>query len=124
LAGSHASELLQIAVRGQLLASARVLILNMQETTAIDREGLESLSGVAGAVRQQGGELRIAGGIGRLTRMGVFTDLAGTVRLFETVEDALGDVRSALERRQSSMWARWSRSRWESPLLRRLFRRV
>lgn len=118
--GPHASELLQISVRGQLLARAPILILNMVEVTEIDREGLEALSTVAGTVQQSAGELRIAGRVEELAGMGVLRQLAGTVATFATVEDALGDVRSALERRQSSVRARWSRWQWVSSLRRRL----
>jgi hypothetical protein len=86
----------------------------MVEVTEIDRQGLEALSTIAGTVQQSAGELRIAGRVEELAGMGVMGQLAGTVATFATVEDALGDVRSALERRQSSARARWSRWHWVS----------
>jgi anti-anti-sigma regulatory factor len=118
IVGPHASELLQIAIRGQLLSAARVLILDMLDVTAIDRDGLEALSSAARTVSQQQGELRIAGRRGRLSVIGALAAVEGTIPAFESVEDALGDVRQALEQRHSS--ARWSMHRWDERL-RRLF---
>ena len=122
IVGPHANELLQISVRNHLLSASRVVILDMREVGAIDREGLDALASVAGTVRQQEAELRVVGRQDQLTDPGALEELHGTVRHFESVEDALGEVRQALERKHaSSAGAHWSLTAWDKRL-RRLFR--
>jgi anti-anti-sigma regulatory factor len=103
LSGSPASELLQLAVRDQVHKGSSVLVLSLVEVTAVDQEGLDTLSGVLGSVRESDAELRIAGQVEHLKELGVMAHIAGRVGMFETVDEALADVRAALEVRQSRL---------------------
>lgn len=98
--GTPASELLQMSVRGRMHTGAKVLVLNMAEVMAVDAEGLDTLSAVAGSARQVEVEVRFAGRMADMTARGLAPRPEGGLRMFETVDDALADIRTALERKQ------------------------
>jgi anti-anti-sigma regulatory factor len=100
-----------------------VLILDMLDVGAIDREGLDALASVAGTARQQQAQLRVAGRSEHLRQIGALSELDGSVSHFDSVEDALREVRQALEEKHASgVSARCGLAVWDERL-RRLFRR-
>ena len=101
LTGSAASELLQMTARAHVLSGSRVLILNLADLTAIDEEGLKTLAAVAAAVHWRRAELRVAGDLDLLAQVGIVSTGSLPYRTYPTVDDALHDIRSALEQRHS-----------------------
>jgi anti-anti-sigma factor len=120
LTGTAASELLRMTARTEVNAGVRMVILNLTDVGAIDDEGLEAVYSVAESTRQRGVEVRIAGELERIARLGAVRPTVMAFRTFPTVEDAVTDIRAALEQRH----ARVSTSRlraWMMTLRDRLF---
>ncbi len=95
LTGTAASDLLQTTVRTHLAGGAPMLILNLADVSDIDTEGINALTALHAATRAFGPEVRIAGPPGDLPSL--------PVRTYPSVDDALTDIRGALERRQSRL---------------------
>ena len=120
LTGTASSELLQMTTRTEVDSGVRVVILNLTDVGAIDDEGIRAVYGIAESTRQCGAEVRIAGDLGRIAHLGAVRPIVMAFRTFPTVDDALGDIRAALEQRH----ARGTPSRlsaWLTTLRDRLF---
>ena len=120
LTGTAASELLQMTTRTEVNAGVRLVIVNLTDVGAIDDEGVQAVYAIAESTRQRGIEVRIAGELGRITRIGAVRPIVMAFRTFASVDDALGDVRAALEQRQARMTTSRFRS-WVATLWDRLF---
>jgi anti-anti-sigma regulatory factor len=104
-----AGNLLQTEVRTRLASGARLLILDLADTSRMDDDWAHALQAVAATVHQCGRELRIAADADAMTALRLSTG-AAPARFFATVDDAVNDVRCALEDHHSRLTAGWLRS--------------
>jgi len=121
LTGPIASELLQMTARTQVAAGARLLIVNLGDVTAFDDEGVRTLHAIAGSTRQRGIETKVAGDLAQLARAKVLSAGTAAFRAYPTVDEALTDIRTALEHRHSR--ARTGLGERLAAVWRRLFAR-
>jgi anti-anti-sigma regulatory factor len=122
LAGPAAGELLQSTTRTQVKSGVRIVILNLTDVGVLDDEGIKTVYGIAESTRQRGAEVRIAGDLGRIAHLGAVRPMVMAFRTFATVDDALEDIRAALEQRHARVTT--SRlTRWLAMLRDRLFTR-
>jgi len=96
IVGPEANGLLQSTVRQRLESGIRLVVVNLTHVEAIDNDGLRALSAVADVMTRASGCVRLAGVNDRMPRETAIW-LVRTFSTFETVEDAVGDVRRALE---------------------------
>lgn len=122
LTGTASSELLRITTRTQVDSGVRLVILNLTDVGAIDDEGIQAVYGIAESTRQRGVEVRIAGELERIAQLGAVRLIVMAFRTFPTVDDALGDIRAALEQRHAGVTTSRLRA-WLATLRDRLFAR-
>jgi anti-anti-sigma regulatory factor len=120
LTGTAANELLQMTTRTQVEAGVRLVVLNLADVGAIDDDGVEAVHAVAESTRQRGVDVRIAGELAGITRVGAVRPIVMAFQTFPTVDDALSDVRAALEQRHARVTASRLTS-WLNRLKDRLF---
>jgi anti-anti-sigma regulatory factor len=96
IVGPEANGLLQSTVRQRMEGGIRMVVLDLTHVEAIDDGGLRTLSAVADLMARASGCIRLAGVNDRMPRDTAIW-LLRTFSTFETVEDAVGDVRRALE---------------------------
>jgi anti-anti-sigma regulatory factor len=125
LIGAEAGGLLQSTVQRQVLDGILMVILDLTHVKGIDAGGLRALTAAAGVMRLASGCFRLAGVNDRMSSQTVAW-LVKTFPTFETVEDAVDDVRRGLEeaalrraqasRRLGAWFRHFRRSRSPNPL--------
>jgi anti-sigma B factor antagonist len=91
LTGPTATELLDAAVRRISGAGRQRLVINLGDVPSIDAAGLGALVTAYGAVRRNGGSLRLARVGRRVHTLLVLCRLATVFEMFESVEEAVSN---------------------------------
>lgn len=93
LVAGKADGIIEAAVRRQVRAGRRIVIVNLREVPSIDAAGLGALVVAYTTLRQAGGVLRIAGATKRIHDVMVMTRLTTVFDTFDSVEQAVNDAK-------------------------------
>jgi anti-sigma B factor antagonist len=95
LVAGKADGIIEAAVRRQVRAGRRIVIVNLGDVPSIDAAGLGALVVAYTTLRQAGGVLRIAGATKRIHDVMVMTRLTTVFDTFDSVEQAVNDANEA-----------------------------
>jgi anti-sigma B factor antagonist len=123
MVGWEASGMLEAAVGRHAAEGRSVLVANLSGVNAVDSRGLGALVAAHSTIERAGGTFRLAAVNKRIQDMVVLSRLLTFFDTFDTVEDAVGDVRAALSA-PARPAASESHGFWLWPGMHRLLRRA
>jgi anti-sigma B factor antagonist len=120
LTGPHASDVVGERVRRHERAGTHTVVANLARVRSVDAAGLQALVDAYRAMREGGGEMRLAGLNGRVRRV---MANAGLLTVFDTFDSVEHAIEGPIPQRTAS---RLPTPPSEAPLgaIQRLFRRL